>query len=160
MKHIFTASLIAITAISSFGVSPANANCNSNDCKSLEYGSDNYIGIGAKTDVENVGIISKFKVVDLDSNKKLSVSVRPQVYTDFDDVSVRVPATLDYKVTKRLTLFGGAGVDYNSFTDDVQPVITGGVDYKLNKDFTVTGGIDYLTEDDDVQGKIGIGYNF
>ncbi|NJL96295.1 porin family protein [Candidatus Gracilibacteria bacterium] len=138
------------------------AECGSSNCKSLRVNSDNYIGVAGKSGLENIGVISKFKIVDLDKNKadKVDISIRPQIYFSEHQVNARVPVTLDYRLTDRIRPFAGAGVDYNTFNNQIQPVITGGVDYKVNKDVTITAGVDYLTETDDVEIKGGVGYNF
>ena len=118
----------------------------------------NYIGGVYKGDDNNFGVIGKFGAVKLSDTA--SLSLRPAVYFGDRDPELRVPLTLDGKISENLTGYVGGGFEVDFEGDnEYQGLVTGGLDVHLGK-FTVGAGLDYLTADNDVQGKAIVGFSF
>ena len=119
----------------------------------------NYIGGVYKGEGNNFGVIGKLGAVKLSDTA--SLSLRPAGYFDDDrQPELRVPLTLDGKISENLTGYLGGGFEVDFEGDDkYQGLVTGGLDVHLGK-FTVGAGLDYLTGDNDVQGKAIVGFSF
>ena len=119
----------------------------------------NYIGGVYKGDDNDFGVIGKLRAVKLSDTA--SLSFRPASYFDGDrQPELRLPITLDGKISDNLTGYVGGGIDIDFEGDTrTQGLVTGGLDVHLGK-FVVGGGLDYLTSDDDLQGKVILGIAF
>lgn len=130
-----------------------------------------YIGIGGNlgglggTAVGDPGLIIYSKV-----GLTKFFSVRPAVVTNFtDDATILLPATVDFKPIKvgsvddadiLLAPYLGAGMAVTT-DGDFGPMVTGGIDVPLNKNFTATAGVNAgFIDDADVGVFVGVGYNF
>jgi len=114
----------------------------------------------------NFTVISKLRLL-----KNLPISFRPAAviggHTDF-----LLPVTYDFNSTPSVKAFGHnfafspyAGLGLLIPSNDggnLGPVLTGGVDYRINRDFTATLGLNLGWEGGDTQFGLllGIGYNF
>lgn len=127
----------------------------------------NYVGLGVgigdvgDSDV-GLAVNSKFTVAD-------HVSVRPGVITDldFDDgqTAFHIPVTYDFEPVTRngkLLPYAGGGVAFTTGDDsDVGPLLTAGVDYRVSDKVTLNGAVNWsIYDDSQVNGVVGIGYNF
>ncbi|BAY82813.1 hypothetical protein NIES267_22970 [Calothrix parasitica NIES-267] len=131
---------------------------------------DNYVGlgtvIGGDTDFIDAAIISKVKVLNLDSSK--SLSVRPSAVFSNGDLDVRIPATIDItrvnrdlgELNGRMTPFAGGGVAIDS-DGDADLMLTAGMDVQLTPRITGTAAANVLfLGDTEFDATIGVGYNF
>lgn len=131
---------------------------------------DNYVGlatvIGGDTDFIDAAIISKVKVLNLDSSK--SVSVRPSAVFSNGDLDLRVPATLDLnrinrdlgELNGRVTPYAGGGVAIDS-DGDADLMLTAGMDVQLTPRITGTAAANVLFfGDTEFDATVGVGYNF
>lgn len=112
---------------------------------------NNYVALGlgynvsdsSKDDSSNITLMAKVQVIEL--SDKLAVSIRPFVSTD---ATAGATATLDYKLSDKVVLYGGAGAAVNwsdgseltgaDQSTDVEAIANAGVEYHLSND-TVTG---------------------
>lgn len=130
-----------------------------------------YVGIGANigafgtTSVGSSGLLLFSKV-----GLTRYFSVRPAVVTDFsNDATFILPATFDFAPIRLGSVNDNAisvapyiGAGAAVATDgDVRPLLTGGIDVPINSRFTATLGLNTTFSDDvDLGGFIGVGYNF
>ncbi len=128
----------------------------------------NYIGVGVgvgdlgpDSDV-GLAINSKFRVVN-------QVSVRPSVISDldFDDdgnTQFTLPVTYDFNspvANGRFLPFAGGGVAFSTGRDDIGPMLTTGVDYRINRQLTANGTVNVnFFDNTDVNGIVSLGYTF
>ncbi|MEO1349710.1 MAG: hypothetical protein AAFW84_13050 [Cyanobacteria bacterium J06635_15] len=129
----------------------------------------NYVGAGV-----SVGDLGGDSDVGLAINSKITVydhiSVRPGVASDLnfsDDGATQftLPVTYDFNSLTpdgRLLPYLGAGVAYTTAgSDDIGPMATAGVDYRITDRLTANGAVNVNFYDDTrVSGVIGLGYNF
>lgn len=128
----------------------------------------NYVGLGAG--VGNLGdsdvglaVNGKFTVAD-------HVSVRPGVISDLTfnsegETVFLAPVTYDFDpITPngKLLPFAGGGVSVSTEgAGAVGPLLTAGLDYRLNDQWVANGSVNWsLYGDSQVNGVIGIGYSF
>lgn len=131
---------------------------------------DNYVGlatvVGGDTDFIDAAIISKVKVLNLDSSK--SVSVRPSAVFSNGDLDLRIPATVDItrvnrdlgELNGRMTPYAGGGVAIDS-DGDADLMLTAGMDMQLTPRITGTAAANVLfLGDTEFDATVGVGYNF
>jgi hypothetical protein len=131
---------------------------------------DNYVGlatvVGGDTDFIDAAIISKVKVLNLDSSK--SLSVRPSAVFSNGDLDLRVPATVDMtrinrdlgELNGRMTPYAGGGVAIDS-DGDADLMLTAGMDVQLTPRITGTAAANVLfLGDTEFDATVGVGYNF
>ncbi|MEO1374389.1 MAG: hypothetical protein AAFW70_08740 [Cyanobacteria bacterium J06635_10] len=131
---------------------------------------DNYVGlatvVGGDTDFIDAAIISKVKVLNLDSSK--SISVRPSAVFSNGDLDLRIPATIDLsrinrdlgELNGRITPYGGGGVAIDS-DGDADLMLTAGMDVRLTPRITGTAAANVLfLGDTEFDATVGVGYNF
>ncbi len=126
--------------------------------------SSSYLGLGVNFDFDEgdpgLAILSKLGLTD-------RFSVRPNVVTDFDTATFRIPLTIDFPSQVQLGRFGiapylGGGLAFSVGDDsDVGPMLTAGVDVPLTSRFTGTAAfnVDFIN-DTDFGAYVGVGYNF
>lgn len=136
---------------------------------------DNYVGAGVQfSDPVRFALVSKLKLTEIDLQETpVSISFRPTVAFS-DGVDLRFPVTIDLPqlnletetpFDKLAPFFGlGAAVSIdtgNNADTRFDFMLTGGVDYVLSRDFTVTGALNVLFLDNvDAEFRLGLGYNF
>ncbi len=134
---------------------------------------DNYVGAGVQfSDPVRFAVVSKLKITEIDLQETpVSISFRPTVAFS-DGVDLRFPVTIDLPqlnletetpFDKLAPFFGlGAAISIDNNTDtQFNFMLTGGVDYVLSRDFTVTGALNLLFLDNvDAEFRLGVGYNF
>ncbi|MEM9927324.1 MAG: hypothetical protein AAF915_26880 [Cyanobacteria bacterium P01_D01_bin.50] len=131
---------------------------------------DNYVGlatvVGGDTDFIDAAIISKVKVLNLDSSK--SISVRPSAVFSNGDLDLRIPATIDLsrinrdlgELNGRITPYGGGGVAIDS-DGDADLMLTAGMDVRLTPRITGTAAANVLfLGDTEFDATVGVGYHF
>ena len=131
---------------------------------------DNYVGLGTvlggETDFIDAAIISKVKLLNLDSSK--SLSVRPSAVFSNGDLDVRIPATVDItrinrdlgELNGRMTPYAGGGVAIDS-DGDADLMLTAGMDVQLTPRITGNAAANVLfLGDTEFDATVGIGYNF
>lgn len=128
-----------------------------------------YLGVGV-----GVGDLGPDSDVGLAINSKLrvanQVSLRPSVISDlnFDDdnsnTQLSLPITYDFNSPTengRLLPFIGAGVTYSTGSEDIAPMATAGIDYRVSRRVTINGTVNANFYDDtSVNGIVGLGYTF
>mgnify|MGYP005849765447 CR=1 FL=1 len=128
----------------------------------------NYVGLGVgvgeigDSDV-GLAVTSKFSVGN-------NLSVRPGVVSDLNfsgdgATQFTVPLTYDFNAITRdgkLLPYAGGGVAVTTEGNgDVGPLLTAGLDYRLNDRVTLNGGVNLSFYDNTtVNGVVGIGYTF
>lgn len=171
MNKLFVTTLIASAGL--FATTSVNAECVSSDCKSLESYSYSYsstdelatdkpfsIGVGVKGGDNNVGVVGTAQVAELSDTSALSI--RTEAYFDDDrQPELRPSLTLDGKFNDKLTGYigGGADIDFEG-DDEVQGLVTGGLEYDATDNIVVGAGVDYLTDDDEFEGKASVRFKF
>ena len=131
---------------------------------------DNYVGlatvVGGDTDFIDAAIISKVKVLNLDSSK--SLSVRPSAVFSNGDLDLRIPATVDMtrinrdlgELNGRMPPYAGGGVAIDS-DGDADLMLTAGMDVQLTPRITGTAAANVLfLGDTEFDATVGVGYNF
>jgi hypothetical protein len=130
-----------------------------------------YIGIGANvggfgnTSVGSPGLMLYSKI-----GLTRYFSVRPAVVTDFsNDATFILPATFDFAPIRlgsvannaiSIAPYIGAGASVST-RGDARPLVNAGIDVPINSRFTATLGLNAtFTDDTDLGGFIGVGYNF
>lgn len=150
-------------AAAAIAAAPMAANAQSLDTDYNYVGAGVSIGeLGSGSDV-GLAINSKIRVYD-------HVSIRPSVASDLnfsDDGATQftLPVTYDFNsltADGRLLPYVGGGVSYTTAgSDDIGPMVTAGVDYRLTDRLTANGAVNVNFFDDTrVNGVIGLGYSF
>lgn len=162
MKTRLIAALTLGFATASMMALPLAANAQE---KTTDY---NYVGLGVGvgdlgTSDIGLSVNSKFTVTD-------NVSVRPGVISDLDfgsdgETVFLAPVTYDFDSLTdngRLLPYVGGGLSVSTEGKGaVGPLLTGGVDYRLTDRLTANGAVHWsLYGDSQVNGTIGLGYNF
>jgi opacity protein-like surface antigen len=128
----------------------------------------NYVGLGV-----GLGDLSDSDI-GLSINSKITVgdhiSVRPGVISDLDfsnngETVFLAPVTYDFNSLTndgRLLPFVGGGLSVSTEgAGAVGPLVTGGVDYRINEQLTANGSVHWsIYGDSQVNGSIGLGYTF
>jgi opacity protein-like surface antigen len=128
----------------------------------------NYVGLGV-----GLGDLSDSDI-GLSVNSKITVgdnvSVRPGVISDLDfsnngETVFLAPVTYDFNSLTndgRLLPFVGGGLSVSTEgAGAVGPLVTGGVDYRINERLTANGSVHWsIYGDSQVNGSIGLGYTF
>lgn len=122
---------------------------------------ENYIGaallLGAGEDSIDPAIISKIKIFNLGTDN--SISLRSSFNFIDGDVEFRIPLTIDWRNINRLVPFAGGGIAIDE--SDVDFMLTGGFDYRINPRWTANAALNLLFLDNtDLDVAFGIGYNF
>ncbi|MEM7553320.1 MAG: hypothetical protein AAF378_04335 [Cyanobacteria bacterium P01_A01_bin.84] len=131
---------------------------------------DNYIGlgtvVGGDTDFVDAAIISKVKLLNLDSSK--SISVRPGAVFSNGNLDLRIPVTIDLRrinrdlgeLNNKVNPYAGGGVAIDS-DGDADLMLTAGMDVQLTSKFTGTAAANVLfLGDTEFDATVGVGYNF
>jgi opacity protein-like surface antigen len=162
MKTRFIAALTLGLATASMAALPMAASAQE---RTTDY---NYVGLGVglgdlgDSDL-GLSVNSKITVAD-------NISVRPGLITDFDfsgdgETVFLAPVTYDFEgltAEGRLLPFVGGGLSVSTEGKGaVGPLLTGGVDYRLTDRLTANGAVHWsIYGDSQVNGTIGLGYNF
>jgi hypothetical protein len=125
-----------------------------------------YLGAGVrggKGDATAAVIDSKIKLADLGN---LTLSTRPALLMGGYDTEWRLPFTVDGKKNEHgFAWFGGGGLAYNmDDLDEVDAMLTGGLDMPLNRRLIVNLTINFIWQsaisDDDTEFLATVNYGF
>jgi len=125
-----------------------------------------YVGAGirgGKGDATAAVIDSKIKLTDLGD---LTLSTRPSLLMGGYDTEWRLPFTVEgQKNAHGFALFGGGGLAYNmDDLDEVDAMLTGGMDLALNRRLIVNLTINFIWQsaisDDDTEFLATLNYGF
>lgn len=125
-----------------------------------------YVGVGVrggKGDAVAAVLDSKIKLTDVG---KRTLSTRPALMTGGYDTEWRLPITIEGQLNSRgLSLFGGGGLAYNMDNlDEVDGMLTGGLDMPLNRRLIVSLTINFIWQsaisDDDTEFYASLNYGF
>jgi hypothetical protein len=125
-----------------------------------------YLGAGirgGKGDSTAAVIDSKIQLVDLGD---VTLSTRPALLMGGYDTEWRLPVTVDgQKNTHGFSLFGGGGLAYNmDDLGEVDAMLTGGMDYALNRRLIVNLTLNFIWQsdisDDDTEFMATLNYGF
>lgn len=138
----------------------------------------NFIGAGASIgdndDFADFVILSKIRLLEFPfgDDRVWSLSGRPSLAFSNGLIDLRLPATIEFKQATldsdepgdRIAPFAGAGVALTLKQDDNSRfdfMLTGGIDYLLTPDWTLTGMVNLLfLSEINVEAQVGLGYNF
>jgi hypothetical protein len=125
-----------------------------------------YVGAGfrgGKGDAVAAVIDSKIKLTDLGD---LTLSTRPALLMGGYDTEWRLPFTVEgQKNARGISWFGGGGLAYNmDDLDETDAMLTGGLDYALNRRLIVNLTINFIWQsaisDDDTEFLATLNYGF
>ncbi len=125
-----------------------------------------YVGAGirgGKGDAIAAVIDSKIKLTDLGDR---TFSTRPALLMGGYDTEWRLPFTIDGQKNKHgISWFGGGGLAYNMDNlDEVDGMLTGGMDMALNRRLILSLAINFIWQsaisDDDTEFYASINYGF
>jgi hypothetical protein len=125
-----------------------------------------YVGVGfrgGKGDATAAVLDSKIKLTDLGDR---TLSTRPALMTGGYDTEWRLPFTIDgHQNARGVSWFGGGGLAYNmDDLDEVDAMLTGGLDYALNSRLIVNLTINFIWQsaisDDDTEFLATLNYGF
>jgi hypothetical protein len=125
-----------------------------------------YLGAGfrgGKGDATAAVIDSRFKLTDLGN---LALSTRPALLMGGYDTEWRLPVTIDgHKNEHGIAFFGGGGLAYNmDDLDEIDAMLTGGLDMALNRRLIVNLTINFIWQsaisDDDTEFMASLNYGF
>jgi hypothetical protein len=125
-----------------------------------------YVGAGirgGKGDAVAAVIDSKIKLTDLGD---LTLSARPALLMGGYDTEWRLPLTVEGQQNARgISLFGGGGLAYNmDGLDEVDAMLSGGLDLALNRQLIVNLTINFIWQsaisDDDTEFLATLNYGF
>ena len=125
-----------------------------------------YLGAGlrgGKGDATAAAIDSKIQLMDLGER---TLSTRPALLMGGYDTEWRLPFTVDGQTNARgISWFGGGGLAYNmDDLDEVDAMLTGGLDMALNRRLIVNLTINYIWQsaisDDDTEFLATLNYGF
>jgi len=135
----------------------------------------NFVGagfsFGAGRDVLDFTVFSKFQLLQFPADDPMgSLSIRPSIGFG-SQLDIRVPVTIEPRMpvfdvddpTERLSPFAGLGaaITVDDGEADFNFMLTGGVDYLITRQLTLTGMANLLfLSDVTLEGQVGIGYNF
>lgn len=136
----------------------------------------NFIGVGTSfgggRDSVDFTVFSKFKLLEFPSDDPIaSLSIRPTVGFG-NQVEIRVPVTVEPMMglidagtsSERIVPFAGLGAAISTndnSNSNFHFMLTGGTDFLLTNDLTVTAMANLLfLSDVQIEGQVGIGYNF
>lgn len=136
----------------------------------------NFIGVGTSfgggRDSVDFTVFSKLKLLEFPSDDPVaSLSVRPTVGFG-NQVEIRVPVTVEPMMgliggdssSERIVPFAGLGAAIstnNNSNSNFHFMLTGGADFLLTNDLTLTAMANLLfLSDVQLEGQVGIGYNF
>lgn len=125
-----------------------------------------YVGAGfrgGKGDATAAVIDSKIKLFNLGER---TLSTRPALLMGGYDTEWRLPVTIDGQTNAHgVALFGGAGLAYNmDDLDEIDAMLTGGLDYVVNRRLVVNLTINFIWQDaisdDDTEFMASLNYGF
>ena len=125
-----------------------------------------YVGVGfrgGKGDATAAVLDSKIKLVNLGER---TLSIRPSLMTGGYDTEWRLPLTVDGQMNEHgFALFGGGGLAYNMDNlDEIDAMLTGGMDYAVNRRLIVNLTINFIWQsdisDDDTEFMATLNYGF
>jgi hypothetical protein len=125
-----------------------------------------YVGAGirgGKGDATAAVIDSKIKLTDLGD---LTLSTRPALLMGGYDTEWRLPVTVEgHQNARGVSWFGGGGLAYNmDDLDEIDAMLTGGLDLALNRRLVVNLTINYIWQsgisDDDTEFLATLNYGF
>ncbi len=125
-----------------------------------------YIGAGfrgGKGDATAAVLGSKFKLTNLGDR---TFSTRPALMTGGYDTEWRLPFTIDgHQNANGVAWFGGGGLAYNMDNlDEIDGMLTGGMDYAANRHLVVNLTINFIWQsdisDDDTEFMASLNYAF
>jgi hypothetical protein len=125
-----------------------------------------YVGAGVrggKGDAVAAVIDSKIKLTDLGN---LTLSTRPALLMGGYDTEWRLPVTVEGHQNERgISWFGGGGLAYNmDDLDEIDGMLTGGMDLALNRRLIVSLTINFIWQsaisDDDTEFYASLNYGF
>jgi hypothetical protein len=125
-----------------------------------------YVGAGirgGKGDATAAVIDSKFKLTNLGDR---TLSTRPALLMGGYDTEWRLPFTIDGQQNARgVSWFGGGGLAYNmDDLDEVDGMLTGGLDMSVNRRLIVSLTINFIWQssisDDDTEFYASLNYGF
>ncbi len=125
-----------------------------------------YVGVGfrgGKGDAIAAVLDSKIKLMDLGER---TLSTRPSLLTGGYDTEWRLPFTIDgHQNDRGVSWFGGGGLAYNMDNlDEVDGMLTGGLDYALNRRLILNLTINFIWQsaisDDDTEFMATVNYGF
>ncbi|MCT7949398.1 hypothetical protein NG798_06340 [Ancylothrix sp. C2] len=135
----------------------------------------NFVGagfsFGAGRDVLDFTVFSKFQLLQFPSDDPVaSLSVRPSIGFG-SQLDIRVPVTVEPRMavfdandpTSRFSPFAGLGaaITVDDGEADFNVMLTGGADFLLTRQLTLTGMANLLfLSDVELEGQVGIAYNF
>jgi hypothetical protein len=127
---------------------------------------DYYVGVGfrgGKGDATAAVLDSKIKLTNLGER---TLSIRPSLMTGGYDTEWRLPLTVDgQKREHGFALFGGGGLAYNmDDLGEIDAMLTGGMDYALNRRLIVNLTLNFIWQsdisDDDTEFMATLNYGF
>jgi hypothetical protein len=125
-----------------------------------------YVGVGfrgGKGDATAAVLDSKIKLTDLGD---LTLSTRPALMTGGYDTEWRLPVTVEgHQNANGVSWFGGGGLAYNmDDLDEIDGLLSGGLDYALNRRLIVNLTINFIWQsdisDDDTEFMASINFGF
>jgi hypothetical protein len=125
-----------------------------------------YIGAGVrggKADATAFVIDSKIKLTGV---ADLTLSTRPALLMGGYDTEWRLPVTVEgHQNARGVSWFGGGGLAYNmDDLDEIDAMVTGGLDYAVNRRLIVNLTLNYIWQsaisDDDTEFMATLNYGF
>ena len=136
---------------------------------------DYYMGVGVRAlfnDDTSLIIDSKVKVIEFGGNSRsrtpdnlgsqYTASVRPSLFLG-NETEYRLPITFETEFSDRFYPFFGGGIAYNvDGFEDIDPMITAGVDVRLSQQLIVNveGNFIFQNNDTDAELTASINYEF
>ena len=115
---------------------------------------DNYVGVGARggfNDDLAAVVGAKIKVTDFG---EFSLSGRPAILIG-DEIEYRVALTGEGEVSPDFLIFAGGGLAINTDgSDDIDPLITAGLDYEVTERAIVQVGGNFIFKDGDTDAEL------
>ncbi len=121
---------------------------------------DNYVGVGARggfNDDLAAVVSAKIKVIDFGD---FSLSGRPAILIG-DETEYRVALTGEGEVSPDFSLFAGGGLAINTDgSDNINPLVTAGLDFELTEQIVVLVGGNYIFKDGDTDTELIMTVNY